>query len=507
MVQNGILKENEKQANKLVAKVMRITFLMFSLVYVLDLAGIFIVDFTIMTIAYCCGGILLLLPTLLINVLKREQSCMKYINVACAAIFVTLLSITLTYHVVAIYVYPIAIASLYFSKRLNIMATGLTVAGVSIGQILAFYLNTLPDDNFQVFSKVIIFGVIPRALVLIAVAAIFTSLCGRTAALLSNLLGAEEQKEMLEQMKKMRESASQTSETLFDMVTELSGITESSLQANQSIAEEAEHLLGGSMENAASVENADLKIQDITKQLSQLSDMNHKTALLTDQIGENTKENQKRMDDATASMEQIHDSTNECKQIISNLGEESKEIMGIIQTITSISGQTNILALNATIEAARAGEHGKGFAVVAEEIQKLSEQTKAAVENIESIVHEVVRNTENAVNAMEQNVLYTQNGMESIQKANESSAIITSSNGELAKQIYEIDKTAEVIREKSGEVSDSMKKVSENTQQNCNAVEQVTAATQENSAGTESLAEIVEKIKGLSGQLNQVVQE
>ena len=504
-VQSGMLVENEKQANRIVAKVMRITFIIFSLVYLLDILGIFIVDITIMTIAYLSGAILLLLPTLLVNILKREQPCIKYINVACAAVFVTLLSITLTYHVVAIYVYPIAIASLYFSKRLNIMATGLTVLGVSIGQILAFYLNTLPDDNFQVLNKVIIFGVIPRALVLIAVAAIFTMLCKRTAALLSNLLGAEEQKEMLEQMKKMRESASQTSETLFDMVTELSEISETSLQTNQSIAEEAEHLLECSMENATAVENADQKIQDIAGELSQLSNMNHKTALLTDQIGEKTKENQSRMNDATASMKQIHNSTNECKQIIGNLGEESKEIIGIIQTITSISSQTNILALNATIEAARAGEHGKGFAVVAEEIQKLSEQTKSAVDNIEKIVHEVVRNTENAVTAMEQNALYTQNGMESIQKANESSAIITASNGELAQQIYEIDKTAEVIREKSGEVSDGMKRISNNTQQNCNAVEHVTAATQENSAGTESLAEIVEQIKGLSEQLNKVV--
>lgn len=505
VVQNGLLNENEKQANKIVAKVMRITFLIFSLVYLLDWVGIFIVDITIMTIAYFCGGILLLLPTLLVNVLKREHGCIKYVNVACATIFVTLLSITLTYHVVALYVYSIAIASLYFSKRLNIMATGLTVAGVSIGQILAFYLNTLPDDNFQVFSKVIIFGVIPRALVLIAVAAIFTMLCGRTASLLSNLLGAEEQKEMLEQMKRMRESASQTSEILFDMVTELSGIAETSVQANQRIAEESEYLLEGSTENTAAVENADQKIQDITKQLTQLSNMNQKTAMLTEQIGENTKENQNRMDDATASMEQIHNSTNECKQIIGSLFEESKEIIGIIQTITSISSQTNILALNATIEAARAGEHGKGFAVVADEIQKLSGQTKTAVENIEKIVHEVVRNTENAVEAMEQNAIYTQNGMESIQKADESSAIITASNGELAQQIYEIAKAAEVIREKSGEVSDSMKKISNNTQQNCNAVEHVTAATQENSAGTESLAEIVEQIKGLSEQLNQVV--
>ncbi len=467
--------------------------------------GIFTVDKKIMTIAFVGGVCLLLLPTLLVNILKKEQGYVKYVNVVCAAVFVTLLSITLTYHVVAIYVYPIAIASLYFSKRLNIMATILTVAGVSVGQILAFYLKTLQDDNFTEFNGMIIFGVIPRALVLIAVAAIFTMLCSRTASMLSNLMGAEEQKEMFNRMKQMKESAAKTSEVMLKMVSELSAITEVSLQSNQSIAEESERLLVTSTENTTAVENADCKIQDITKHLSELSDLNHRTAKLTDRISENTQENQKRMDDATVSMEQIYNSTNECKSIISNLGEESEEIIGIVKTITNISGQTNILALNASIEAARAGEQGKGFAVVADEIKKLSEQTKTAVENIGKIVREVVRNTESAVEAMEQNVVYTQKGMESIQKANESAIIITSSNEELAGQIHDIDKAAEVIRIKSNEAADNMKQISNNTQLNCNAVEHVSAATQENSAGTEGLAEIVEQIKGLSEQLNKVV--
>ncbi len=502
----SLLMQNEKEANLLVAKVMRVTFLIFTLIYLLNVIGIFVVDKQIMTIAYIGGSVLLLLPTVVINVLKKESSYIKYMNVICASIFVTLLSITLTYHVVAIYVYPIAIASLYFSKRLNVVATTLTVAGVSVGQILAFYMDTLQDDNFTEFDDVIIFGVIPRALVLIAVAAIFTMLCSRTASMLSNLMGAQEQKEMFKRMKEMKDSAAKTSEIMFDMVKELSGITEVSLQANQSIAKEAEKLLAGSVENTSSVENADCRIQDISEQLLGLSSMNHKTAVLTDQIGENTRENQKRMDEATASMEQINSSTAKCKEIIAALGEESKEIIGIVETITHISSQTNILALNASIEAARAGEHGKGFAVVAEEIQKLAEQTKTAVESIGCIVHEVVRNTENAVAAMEHNAVNTQKGMESIQKANESATVITASNEELAGQIHEIDKAAEIIRIKSDEVADSMKQIRNNTEENCSAVEQVSAATQENSAGTESLAEIVEQIKGLSEQLNEVVQ-
>ncbi|MBO5303590.1 MAG: hypothetical protein J6A92_06025 [Lachnospiraceae bacterium] len=506
MIENGVLAENEIQADKIAAKVMRVTALIFALVLMLDIVGIFTVDLKIMINSYILGSICLWLPTILVNALKRQDAWIKYAIVLCAVMFVMILTITLTFHVVVLYVYAIAIASLYFSKKLNIIATVMTVIGVSIGQILAFNMQILPDDNFTDMKGVVIFGIVPRALVLIAIAAIFTMLTQRTANMLSSLMGAEEQKAMLDSMNRMRENAAETSETLLDMVTELAAITDGSLQANQKITVETERLLQGSMENTNAVELADESMEDISAQLSGLSTMNHRTAALAEEIGENTQENQKRMDDATSNMEQIYQSTDNCKQIITTLGEESKEIIGIVQTITGISSKTNILALNATIEAARAGEQGKGFAVVAEEIQKLAEQTKNAVEDIGTIVHQVVRNTEEAVNAMEQNVIFTQTGMDSIQKANESSVLITSSNEEMVGQIHAIDEVAEVIKSKSGEILDGMKQISSNTQENCHAVELVTAATQENSAGTESLAEIVEQIKGLSEKLNAIVE-
>ena len=149
MTGHKILIENEKQANHVAAKVMRITFLIFTFIYILDLIDIFVINLAIMTIAYIGSGILLLLPTWLIDVFKRNDTYIKYINVIVAAIFTTLLSITLTYHVVVIYVYPIAIASLYFSKQLNILATGLTVTGVSAGQLAAFYMDTLQENLFH----------------------------------------------------------------------------------------------------------------------------------------------------------------------------------------------------------------------------------------------------------------------------------------------------------------------------------------------------------------------
>ncbi|WP_010094957.1 PAS domain-containing methyl-accepting chemotaxis protein [Ornithinibacillus scapharcae] len=63
--------------------------------------------------------------------------------------------------------------------------------------------------------------------------------------------------------------------------------------------------------------------------------------------------------------------------------------ISITDLIKEISNHTKLLGLNASIEAARAGEHGKGFSVVAQEVQKLSNNTSVAVEQIEKIIGDI----------------------------------------------------------------------------------------------------------------------
>ncbi|MGN0249606.1 MAG: methyl-accepting chemotaxis protein [Lachnospiraceae bacterium] len=495
---SGVLIQNEKQANRAVAKVMQITFLIFTVVYLLNVFGIFVVDMGIMTFAYIVGSVLLWVPTLIVIVGKNQQFYVKYILILCAVVFVTVVATTLGYHAVLLFIYAIAIASLYFSKKLNILTTILSVVGVSLGQWLDFVLNTLPDKNFTNLYKLFVYGILPRALILIAIAAIFTMLCERTAGMLSNLLNAEEQERMMNQMKQMQEQSRQTSDELLQMVKELSVITESSMKANEQITDETGCVLQSFSENTKEITGMNERTQDIHARLLALGTMNEQVAELAKQVNLTTKENQEKMDDATESMGKIHTSAEQCKDVILELGEKSKEILDIIRVITGISNQTNILALNASIEAARAGEHGKGFAVVAGEIQKLSEQTKAAVDNIGKIVTEVVQYTDNAVSVMEQSVQLTMAGMERIEEVGNSTALITASNSQMSEQILEMDKTVENIKSQSDEVAKGMEQVHSNTQGNYNAVEHVAAATQENTAGVAEIENLVERIKVLA---------
>jgi len=100
------------------------------------------------------------------------------------------------------------------------------------------------------------------------------------------------------------------------------------------------------------------------------------------------------------SYQKLADEINSSSAVIKQLHEQSTNIGGMLSTIRGIADQTNLLALNAAIEAARAGEQGRGFAVVADEVRTLALRTSQSTQDIEEVVTNLKRLSQEAVSAM-----------------------------------------------------------------------------------------------------------
>lgn len=178
-----VIQKNEQDANKTVAVVMTITFASFTLIYILNLIGVFVIETIPMNIAYFTGSVLLLLPGFINKTIGTASRKLKYIYVSFAALFLLIITSVLTYHVVIIYVFPIIIAGMYFSKSTTRFSAVITAIVTVCGQLIAFKLGR-PDDNFADFPSLVIYGILPRLLILISLSALLEHLTARTSSLL-----------------------------------------------------------------------------------------------------------------------------------------------------------------------------------------------------------------------------------------------------------------------------------------------------------------------------------
>lgn len=168
------------------------------------------------------------------------------------------------------------------------------------------------------------------------------------------------------------------------------------------------------------------------------------------------------------------DSFKEVKNKGLQLQDKAKNITNIVSIVSGISEQTNLLALNASIEAARAGEMGRGFSVVAEEVRKLAEQSKNAVEEINSNLVQFVKDIEILVRSIEAQFDTLQGETRSLEGVRNASFEATSSIKSVASS------TIKTVNDLSKE-TESMSTIYE-------TMESLAAIAEENSASSEEVS-------------------
>lgn len=158
------------------------------------------------------------------------------------------------------------------------------------------------------------------------------------------------------------------------------------LQANREMQIAYKEVAAGLSEQSQSIEQMDHHVNGIDASIQTIltsSEEMKRTALETEQ---DVSKSNHHVQQIKNQMREVVESVRTVVALMKTLKHSSSRAQDMVGIIQQVASQTHLLALNASIEAARAGEHGKGFTVVATEIRKLSEQSRTAAQEIESIM-------------------------------------------------------------------------------------------------------------------------
>ncbi len=217
------IRDREFIANTYVLRCFSVTMLIYTITFLLDLVGIFVVDIQIMEWGYFPTVVIYLAVYIASKKISLSSEKAKYFILFSVVLVFTIMGVAVTYHTVLVSVLPFLYATLYSSKRvmryvyvLTVMSTIAIVYGgfyfglcdanmvlLTRGRMAEYISNgvfTLTEVNSNPAVSLMLFFVLPRCLIFIAVQLVCSSI-------FSIVSGSIEKAKLTDELEKAKEAA------------------------------------------------------------------------------------------------------------------------------------------------------------------------------------------------------------------------------------------------------------------------------------------------------------
>lgn len=313
----------------------------------------------------------------------------------------------------------------------------------------------------------------------------------------------------IEAITSIRETITNTSMAT-EKVSELSGSLSQisnqtknlSIEINRAINEIAQ----GASEQANESEKGAILTSEFNEKFMGLLTQSQKMNLELGEVAEANASGQQKIQLLTNTTEISKSSTLIAQKAIKDLENKSANIAAILDTIISISEETNLLALNASIEAARAGEHGRGFAVVAGEIRKLAEGSNKAAGEIGNIIGGIRGDVDKTVTAIGKVASVSEDQQSAVVEVEESFGQIRSTAESIADSIAHINDYVSMLEEDNKSIVEAIGNISSVSEETAAASEEVSASVTDQLESVEAVAEQSEYLRELAESLRKDVE-
>ena len=300
---------------------------------------------------------------------------------------------------------------------------------------------------------------------------------------------------------------SESSETLAASSEELNASTDQSAQASNQVANSIVRVAEGTNEQLRAVDATKQAVHELSTMVKSASEDASTAANHGREAADIARGSGKTLDEALAQIRHIETTTTQSAQTVTSLGERSKKIGEIVGTISGIAEQTNLLALNAAIEAARAGEHGRGFAVVADEVRKLAESSQQAAQEISDLITVTTKETQDAVDGMQQGSEEVKVGAQKILAMDESFRKIIEIVEEVSNQVQGISEVIASMDAGTQAIVHHVDTISQESSKAAEEAESVSAATEEQTASVQEIANASHSLAQMASELQANVQK
>ncbi len=204
MQREVLLNSRNAQANLMVSKCMRMIIYILVVMWSLNFTGLLGLDITAVTLCFTTCALLLMIPTLLVDVLNINKPIINYIIVLCAVCVVSVLSIFLSYYVYAIVLFPLLIASMYSNRKIVIFTAIFNILSAVVSAVLSTYFCLFENmlATADTIKDALIFVAMPSSFIVIAMSIVAFFIVERNSRMLTEAIDGElevkrNQKEMI----------------------------------------------------------------------------------------------------------------------------------------------------------------------------------------------------------------------------------------------------------------------------------------------------------------------
>lgn len=295
---------------------------------------------------------------------------------------------------------------------------------------------------------------------------------------------------MLEAREQLVRDAGREIERLASTTQQLSG-------AGEDLAETVQEISNDAGVNAGAVQRAAEAARVVASAARDVAEGLAEAVRLNTSMRELAEAQNAAMFASARSVEGLLDDVRAAIDGMKELAAAAQRTTDFVDTIRSITRQTNILAVNASIEAARFGESGHGFGVVAEEVRKLAENAAAAAAEIQFIVRDSNRAAIRLRGVLNQCVRTGEVVVRDVAEAAEGFGTVVDRTRIVADHIVLVQAGMQEIERQIDINTEALEVMSAEVTQLAAAAEEMSATAEEMAAGLGELAEATEQLSSL----------